>query len=243
MPGVYAIVNKVNGRVYVGSTTRSLKRRWIEHRRDLRYARHPNRYLQFSWNKHGEEAFLFVILVRTRGVDEAIKLEQEWLDFFRFGGEVYNFGKVAKCPMQGLAVSDETKRKLSLANKGRVFSEEHKRRISQAKTGTVRAPLSEERKQQLSRLNKGKQLSEEHKRKIAESVKRSWSFRERTSAAARPYPSFYNVRTGECIPAGVNLAALCRQRGLSYTTMKKVRTGKSCNGWTTGEANAVRKSA
>lgn len=59
--GVYCIENKTNGKKYIGMS-RDIRRRWYEHKSDLRNNNHINSYLQASWNLHGEDAFEFKIL-------------------------------------------------------------------------------------------------------------------------------------------------------------------------------------
>jgi hypothetical protein len=81
---------------------------------------------------------------------------------------------------KGKTHSEETKRKLSEASKGnqnckgKKLSEEQKRKLSEINKGNQYAKgkkLSEEQKRKLSEINKGKVLSEETKRKISESNK------------------------------------------------------------------------
>lgn len=62
MPGIYEIRNKINGKRYIGSTTREFKKRWKEHKVELRGGRHHSPYLQHSWDFHGEENFEFTVL-------------------------------------------------------------------------------------------------------------------------------------------------------------------------------------
>ena len=57
---VYAIVNNVNKKFYIGSTISS-KQRWYTHRRSLKINQHDNSYLQNAWNKYGEDSFIFNI--------------------------------------------------------------------------------------------------------------------------------------------------------------------------------------
>ena len=57
--GVYVILNTVNGKQYIGSTSHIIKR-WGEHRSALRQKSHGNRILQNAWNKYGEAAFIFI---------------------------------------------------------------------------------------------------------------------------------------------------------------------------------------
>lgn len=60
--GVYQIKNKVNGKIYIGSTTQSFELRLKQHVRELKKGVHKNIHLQSSWNKHKENNFEFSIL-------------------------------------------------------------------------------------------------------------------------------------------------------------------------------------
>lgn len=80
-PGVYAIRNECNGKMYIGSAI-SMRNRKAEHWLALRRDRHYSRYLQRAWNKHGEASFTFNVL---EFIDDRIKLvlaEQKWMDLF-----------------------------------------------------------------------------------------------------------------------------------------------------------------
>ena len=61
-PGVYKIINLINGHCYYGSTTTSLHNRYLDHIEDLKRNAHRNNYLQRAWNKYGEENFDFLVL-------------------------------------------------------------------------------------------------------------------------------------------------------------------------------------
>jgi hypothetical protein len=65
-------------------------------------------------------------------------------------------------------VSDETKKRMSEAQKGKKHSEETRRKISEA---NKRENLSEETRRKMSKSQKGKILSDEHRLKISESIK------------------------------------------------------------------------
>ena len=60
--GVYTIQNKVSGNAYIGSS-KKFKRRFTQHRSALRGGYHQNSHLQHAWDKYGELAFEFKILV------------------------------------------------------------------------------------------------------------------------------------------------------------------------------------
>lgn len=77
--GVYAIKNKKNGKVYVGST-QDLRIRKNQHFSDLRCGRHPNTYLQRSFSKHGESAFEWIVLEEVESIDVLAECELSWIN-------------------------------------------------------------------------------------------------------------------------------------------------------------------
>lgn len=139
--GIYCIENLINGKKYIGSAT-NFKERWRIHLSDLRRNKHSNQRLQNSWNKYGEDSFKFYILVKCPK-EYNIKLEQWFIDSTN---PEYNICRVAGSSL-GLIRSEETRKKISIAGKGRVpfFTQEHKDNISRAKKGVKRNLTDEER--------------------------------------------------------------------------------------------------
>lgn len=80
MQGVYAIVNTVNGKTYIGSSA-NIQHRWQDHRRDLRGGRHHSSILQRAWNKYGESVFEFQIMEIVKDRKQLLDVEQRWIDF------------------------------------------------------------------------------------------------------------------------------------------------------------------
>ena len=60
--GIYQIRNLVNNKIYVGSSNNLYRRKTYEHFRELRLNKHHNKYLQNSYNCHGEENFVFEVI-------------------------------------------------------------------------------------------------------------------------------------------------------------------------------------
>ena len=78
----------------------------------------------------------------------------------------------------GYKLSEETKKKMSEAKKGkkRVFSDEHRKKLSEAKKkNPINAwkgkKLSEETKKKMSEAKRGKEFSDEHKKNTSEALK------------------------------------------------------------------------
>jgi len=157
---------------YIGSAEDLQERIEKEHIVTLDKGNHPhNSPLQYSWNKHNEkEGFVWWLLELYKEDGEFLTLkdlEQKWLDSERpfvdeFGG--FNIAHDATAPMRGRKTSDETKRKISKALKGKntwakgrkcgPHSEETRRKIGNAQRG--RRGISEETRRKLSESHKGK---------------------------------------------------------------------------------------
>ncbi len=75
---LYIITNNVDDKKYAGITN-NIKRRWKEHRSELRGNRHGNPHLQSSWNKNGEDLFSFDIINKFNNLDELNKAEVEYI--------------------------------------------------------------------------------------------------------------------------------------------------------------------
>jgi hypothetical protein len=78
--GIYKIVNKINGKYYIGSSI-NIHRRWREHKCGLLNNKHPNLHLQKSWNKYGCNNFDFIIIsiFPTENVELILKEEEKLL--------------------------------------------------------------------------------------------------------------------------------------------------------------------
>lgn len=59
--GVYKITNLVNGKIYVGSS-KDIKNRWYQHKKQLNEGTHGNPHLQNAWDKYKEKNFKFEII-------------------------------------------------------------------------------------------------------------------------------------------------------------------------------------
>lgn len=157
--GVYKIVNAITADVYVGSS-KNIINRWKHHIWQLNNNKHPNTHLQSAWNKYGKDNFIFSILTECEDRKDIIVYhEQYYIDLYK---PFYN-----KCPIagscKGRVMSEEHKRKISEANKGKKRTDEMKREMSEIKSN-----MSDITKQKISKALKGKKQSDEAKRKNSE---------------------------------------------------------------------------
>lgn len=168
--GVYQVINKSNGKRYVGSTVNLHKRR-RQHWACLRRGKHRNIHLQRAWNLYGGKAFAFAVLEYVPDLERLVEREQHYFDALQ---PEYNIAPVAGSTL-GCKHTEEARRNMSEARKGKVHTAETRRKLSEARRGVSLGPKSEEQKRKLSAANKGqgkgRVLSAETKAKISEASK------------------------------------------------------------------------
>jgi group I intron endonuclease len=174
--GIYKIINKVNGKYYIGNTTK-LGNRWCQHKGSLKYQRHVNSHLQSAWNKYGGNNFNFVIVEKVL-LDKLVVTEQKYLDIAKNEQDkCYNqnfsansvlqteemkekirntlkkYYMTHKSPMYGKTLSAESIEKMKKTKTGVKQSEEHKHNISKSLKGIIR---NNETKRKMSLCKTGK---------------------------------------------------------------------------------------
>ena len=147
---------KINGKSYVGQS-KNISRRWKQHRWELNGGYHANKGLQDDWNAYGEDNFEFKVIQKCNkeNLDDLEIIHIKELNTFENGYNETKGGKGSK----GIMVSEETKRRISEANKGKEgfwigknLSEEHKNKLKEYRIGTKQ---SEETKNKISEATKG----------------------------------------------------------------------------------------
>lgn len=168
---VYRITCEANGRVYIGSTVRSPRQRWLEHLHYLRKGTHHSRHLQHVFNKYGEHGLRFEVIEH---VEDAVFVPgREQFQLWRHAGRLMNakdqvdpcvdFTPEVRAKMsekrrarEDKPCSEETKAKISQANKGKRRTPEQ---IEQAKAARL-AFIERERPIWLAMLREGKSYRE-----------------------------------------------------------------------------------
>lgn len=113
MKVIYGILNKLNGKQYVGSTNNYYKRKQL-HLKRLATNVHHSYHLQNSWNKHGEKMFDFIILEKVDQQIDLIEREQWWIDN---SNSNYNICRIAGSSL-GVKRTEATKEKIRQRNLG-----------------------------------------------------------------------------------------------------------------------------
>ena len=144
---IYKITNTLNGKAYIGQTTLKLKQRMNVH---FRSAGCP--VIHNAIQKYGRDAFTVEIL-------------HEVLDIFLDDLEIAEIKRHNTLVPNGYNLDGG-------GNTNKVVSDQTRKKLSDAHKGRKRKPLSPEQRQKLSKINKGKKLSPEHRQKMSESQKK-----------------------------------------------------------------------
>lgn len=165
---IYLAKNNVNGKLYVGMTTRQLKKRISEHKYDSHHRLKGRKsHFHCAINKYGFENFSFYPICeiecedRDSLVSQLAKLEQYYIALYKTSDKSVGYNlTLGGEGINGYRYSDEDKARMSLSRKGRKLSEETKRRIGEFmrsdKNPNIGKKHSEETKRKISIANKGR---------------------------------------------------------------------------------------
>lgn len=163
---VYQHKNKINGKIYIGITSRNPEARWGNNGCNYKTSPHFYSAIQkYGWDNF-EHNILFINLTKEQACLKEQELIKEFTSMDRnygynstSGGELFTMNEETKQKISqsmignknglGHACSEEKKQKISEAQKGRKFTEEHKQKLSEA-AKKRHVPCSEEKKKILS---------------------------------------------------------------------------------------------
>ena len=131
---VYKITNSVNGKSYIGITSRTVEVRWCEHLERVRHGIRNSR-IYAAIRKYGSEAFERETLAFTSTESEARSLETHYIHAF----DTYENGYNSNLGGFGfLHFPDHIRRKISIAQRGKYIPPSSRLKMSQAKLGDGR---------------------------------------------------------------------------------------------------------
>lgn len=176
-----------NNKRYIGITCQDPKKRWGNGNNYSKQPYFSNAIKKFGWNNIKHEV-LFTGLTK----EEAEQKERELIAFYNSADRRYGYNIDLGGKSKGRC-SEETRKKISEAQKGKkpseymlqrakevntgkICSEETKRKISLAQIGKV---VSVETRTKISNSHKGKKLSDAHRKNISDKVKQSWTTERR----------------------------------------------------------------
>jgi group I intron endonuclease len=192
--GIYGIRNVINNKIYIGSS-KNIAYRWTDHKRCLNTNCHPNRHLQYAWNKYGANNFEHFV-VEICSIDVLMIRENVWIQYYDSMNKNKGYNAI---DAQGYVRTEETLKNMSEAqqkyalehpevvekrikhladiNKNRIYKtgymlpEKHCKNLSLSKIGNknhLGILNSEECRRKISMANKGRVQSPEEKQKRRE---------------------------------------------------------------------------
>lgn len=168
---IYKIENKINGKIYVGQTKYSLKKRIATHM-------NANFYIGKALRKYGLESFVTSIIDKSTTREGLNEKEKNWIRFFDCKApDGYNFTDGGD-GIDGYIHTEETKEKIGKGNKGKLSWRKGTGKIKSKPMlclcgcgGMTKAGnkyICGHNTRGISPPNKGKHHSEETKQKIRE---------------------------------------------------------------------------
>jgi group I intron endonuclease len=155
---IYRIVNTTSGKVYVGQTWKPLRLRWREH------VRHDHcRKLHYAIRAHGEQAFRVELITFTATQEMANWLEAHFIahhDSIRTGYNIREAGAAGR-------LSEETKRLMGNAHRGKTISEDTREKLRIANLGKKYGPRSKEARTKMSEAQRGRTFSLEARSRMS----------------------------------------------------------------------------
>ena len=174
---IYAIRNKINQKVYIGSTKNMYKRVTL-HLYKLAGNKHTNSPLQNDYNKYGKDNFEYIVLLELNTTDNLEQEEQWFMDIYKdylynldsADGKIRNEKtlKIIRTMNIGKIRTPETIEKLRKVNTGKKIPDEQRLRMIAGLKGKKR---TEEQKEKIRQSLIGHEVSEETRKKISEKNK------------------------------------------------------------------------
>lgn len=132
--GIYLITNLANNKVYVGQSIDLWTRINEGYLQKLPKNKGHNRYLQRSWIKYGEDNFKFEVIEYVE-IDDLNERETFWIKRYQSCNNKFGYNMIPQGGSnRGQIVSEETRKKISKANKGKnnsMYGKSHSEDVKQ----------------------------------------------------------------------------------------------------------------
>lgn len=178
MIGIYKLTSP-SGKCYIGQSVNIENR--LSKYKHLKCESQPKIYNALV--KYGYDNFTVEILWETKDELNSTsilnQLEEDFINLYdsvnngyncKEGGNSRRLSEETKNKLRNKFFSEEYRKKLSLAGKGRVFTEEHRKNLSESRKGKGHKH-TEETKEKLSKIMTGKTRTKEHCENISKAKK------------------------------------------------------------------------
>ena len=239
--GVYAIVNRLNGKFYIGSTIRKFRKRFQCHKTELNKGMHHSQHMQRAWDKYGQDVFAFIVVECVAEKNDVLAREQYYIDTLK---PEYNNAKIAGSQI-GIKHTDQARRNMSEAQRKLLSIPGYKER----RIASLRAVLAtEESKQRRSKIQSQPHLVE-LRSKISKAMWAQDGFKEATVMAMKKSNAMPDVKARksaavsrrniesskitreiahdiyDALLMGVSGAELARKYGIGQSSVSRIKSG------------------
>ena len=140
---IYKITNKINQKVYIGQTIRTLEERFLEHKRAKK-----DFHLHNAMRKYGEENFIAEIIDTATSRDELNEKEIYWINYYKSDIDGYNM-------KPGGSYNPMNVEKIKISHDEKMHSLEVRTKISETmKKHFAENPVSDDTRRKLSEYRK-----------------------------------------------------------------------------------------
>lgn len=223
---VYIVTNTVNGKKYVGQTTRTVEERWKDHVRNCYRRDFP---FPCALRKYDIDKFDIEVICECYSQEE---LDNKEIFYIREFNTISPTGYNCTEGGRGGIPSEEVKKRISKTLTGKIQSEETKKKRSKSLRGDKNHRY-------------GISPSKEHRKKISNSLKETYANgyehpflgRKHTEESIEKMCKTYTFVSleGEVVKIS-NLSKFCKEKkpALSVSSMRKVLSGSRSHhrGWT-----------
>lgn len=210
---IYKFTNKINGKVYIGTTNRGFEYRKHEHV----YASESNPKFKFhqAIKKYGIDNFNEEILIENiDSKEQANNLEIEYIKIFDSYKNGYNMTEGGGNRGE-FKHSNESKEKMRLSKLGIKLSDEHKKKISNS---LKNKPKTKEHNIKVGLANKGKKHSKESYLRASEKLKGRLVGNKNPAAIII---HIYNSKNELVFICNGNFEKTCETNNLPLTALRK----------------------
>ena len=205
---VYQHKNKINGKVYIGITSRDPEKRWGTDGEGYRSSPH----FYSAIRKYGWDNFEHNVLHVGLTKEEACLKEQELILEFKSNDSRFGYNQTSGGDF--FTMSEEAKAKVSKSMMGNKNGLGH--------------PCSKEKAEKISKAQKGKHLAKDHRRKLSEAAKKRHvpCSDEKRKTLSRNYPHKRKVYCIEMDKVFESVQSCGRELRMDAATISHACSGK-----------------
>ena len=106
--GIYCLINKINGKRYIGSS-KHIKERLLEHLTQLESRTHSNKELQEAFDTDGLDICIVEYIDDANDRETILDCEQKWINFYNSTNPEYGYNKINSLVLPQSYVPRKTK--------------------------------------------------------------------------------------------------------------------------------------